>query len=298
MVHFNNDPQISFDNKERKNSSITDDSPYNSVNRLEMQHYIFKYIWQNNFSTPIAKQLQVGGMKVLEVGSTPEIWTFDMATNYPLSTFIGLNNATTCNKSNNNEPLNATVLRTDSSSSTIPFPDETFDFIYQRFFLPPSSGLNSNFIEQYDLVKHMIRVLNPDGWIEFMIMDNLLWYNTGLYTFRLTQAYYSLTNYGCDGCDTYNRIDEKHIYNMLISTQQIQSVIIKTKRILLGANGGRIGELLCDVLLRPIKANKSALCKYMGVSTKEFDKMYNIMLEEINDYGTFCISHRIYAKKL
>src|SRR3954466_5675639 len=125
MVHFNNDPprysfsspprysQISFDDEQQKSqerikiSSITNVScisSCNSVNRLEMQHHIFKYLWQSNFSTPIAKQLQAGGTKVLEVGLTPEIWTFDMANNYPSSTFIGLNNAiTTCNKINNNE---------------------------------------------------------------------------------------------------------------------------------------------------------------------------------------------------
>lgn len=259
MVHFNNDPprysfsslpprysQISFDDQKLKSSLITDISSGNPVNRLEMQHYIFKYLWQNNFSTPIAKQLQAGGAKVLEVGSAPEIWSFDMANSYPLSTFIGLNNSPTCNKSITNEPLNATVLQNNSLSSTIPFPDETFDFIYQRFFLPQlnltsSFNPNSIFIEQYNLVKHMIRVLNPGGWIEFMIIDNLVWYNTGLYTFRLTQAYYSLT---CDGYDSYNKIDEKHLYNMLVSIQQVQSIFIETKRTPLGKKGGRIGELV------------------------------------------------------
>ncbi|GBB97504.1 hypothetical protein RclHR1_00030061 [Rhizophagus clarus] len=309
MVHFNNDPprysfsslpprysQIYFDDQELKSSLITDVSSDNHANRLEMQHYIFKYLWQNNFSTPIAKQLQAGGTKVLEVGSTPEIWSFDMANNYPLSTFIGLNigSTSTCNKSNNNEPLNATVLQTNSLSSTIPFPDETFDFIYQRFFLPQlssNSSFNSNtiFIEQYNLVKHMIRVLNPGGWVEFMIIDNLFWYNTGLYTFRLIQAYCSLT---CDGYDSYNRIDEKHLYNMLVSIQEVQSIFIETKQTPLGKKGGRIGELLCDVLLQPIKSNKSVLCEYMRISAKEFDKMYNTILQEINDYETFCVSHR------
>src|ERR1043166_7323884 len=100
MVQFNNGPprysfsslprysQISFDDE---SSLITDSLPCNPsrmANRLEMQHHIFKHLWKSNFSTPIAEQLQAGGIKVLEVGLTPEIWTFDMANSYQSSTFI------------------------------------------------------------------------------------------------------------------------------------------------------------------------------------------------------------------
>ncbi|CAG8442855.1 4055_t:CDS:2 [Funneliformis mosseae] len=293
MIQFDNYPHESLINYEhpkilehKGNPSISS-CPFRNpcIYILEMQHHLFKYLWKNNFSTPITEQLQAGSMKVLEVGLASEIWTFDMANNYPLSTFIGLNNFAACDdkSNNNNEPLNATVLRTHASS-IIPFPDETFDFICQRFFLPQ---LITSLNEQSNLIKNMIRVLKPCGWVEFMIFDLRL-YNSGPYTSRLTQAYDSYTNNGRE-C---SRIDEEQLYNMLISTQRIQSIVIKDKHTLLGANGGRIGELLCDVLLQPLKSHKSALSEYMGICIKEFDEMYIIMLQEINDYKTSCISHR------
>ncbi|CAI2175772.1 4707_t:CDS:2 [Funneliformis geosporum] len=220
-VNINNEHPKILEHK--GNPSITSSSLCNPcIYILEMQHHIFKYLWKNNFSTPITERLEAGSMRVLEIGLAPEL----------------------C--------------------------------------------LN----EQSNLIKNMIRVLKPCGWIEFMIF-NLNLYNSGPYTTRLTQAYDSYINYGRE-C---NRIDEEQLYNMLVSTQRIQTIDIKNKRTLLGTSGGRIGELLCDVLLQPLKSHKSELCEYMGICIKEFDEMYIIMLQEINDYKTFCISHRIYAKK-
>ncbi|CAG8701117.1 10432_t:CDS:2, partial [Ambispora gerdemannii] len=58
--------------------------------RLHMQHYLFKEIWNGNFSSPIHEKLKQGGMRVLDSGCGMGIWTLDMANEYPASTFVGV----------------------------------------------------------------------------------------------------------------------------------------------------------------------------------------------------------------
>src|SRR4051794_512790 len=36
--------------------------------RFSLQHYLFRYIWQSNFSSPIEEKLSKAGAKVLDIG--------------------------------------------------------------------------------------------------------------------------------------------------------------------------------------------------------------------------------------
>jgi len=66
----------------------------------------------------------------------------------------------------------------------------------------------------------------------------------------------------------------------------------------LGSWGGRIGDLVGEVFFKSTKANKAKISEYMGINQKNFDKLYQKMLEEVNEYKTFCKSHRIYTRKI
>jgi hypothetical protein len=50
----------------QENFMIKFDEKY--FNRSEIQHRIFRMIWDSNFSVPLQHQLSIGSVKVLEVG--------------------------------------------------------------------------------------------------------------------------------------------------------------------------------------------------------------------------------------
>jgi hypothetical protein len=54
-------------NKE-KESTYYLSNDINDVDRLHIQHFFKKFIFQNNFSSPIEDKLIKGGCKVLDVG--------------------------------------------------------------------------------------------------------------------------------------------------------------------------------------------------------------------------------------
>src|ERR1044071_1706506 len=44
------------------------------MDRLKSQHYLFNYIFQGNFSSPVKEILKVGGTEVLDLGCGPGTW--------------------------------------------------------------------------------------------------------------------------------------------------------------------------------------------------------------------------------
>src|SRR5215218_6819358 len=59
------------------------------IDRIQQMHHILKTCCEGNFYSPISKNLSQG-IKVLDVGSGPGTWIFDMSSEYPKSEFIGI----------------------------------------------------------------------------------------------------------------------------------------------------------------------------------------------------------------
>ncbi|CAG8636966.1 10620_t:CDS:2 [Funneliformis caledonium] len=58
--------------------------------RLHMQHFLMRYVWQGNFASPVEHILKRVGSKVLDVGCGASSWSFEMATNYPNAEITGV----------------------------------------------------------------------------------------------------------------------------------------------------------------------------------------------------------------
>jgi hypothetical protein len=237
VQNLNKITPISLDNYSIENTEIKNPvMKFNEkdINRLEIQHHLFRIIWNGNFSVPMQHQLSRGRVKVLEVGyvlnnslifyiyficiikfifflykrSCPSVWTLDMASEYPSSTFIGIENISTVTaasysklssyySSKISEPRNAAVLQITSMPTSLPFPDETFDLVYHKSSLisPSSQSLHNPF----NTLNQLIRVLKPGGWMEFMIIEKQ-WYNLG-----------PITEYVRNSCKYY-RYKKKSLY--------------------------------------------------------------------------------------
>ncbi|CAI2181898.1 11993_t:CDS:2 [Funneliformis geosporum] len=211
-------------------------------NRLELQHHLFRIIWNSNFSVPMQSQLSIGNTRVLEVGSCPTIWTFDMASEYPLSTFVGIENTSaiinTSSISSNYsskipEPRNAIVLQTNTG---LPFPNETFDLVYHKStaIIPLLQCLHN----PLNTINQMIRVLKPGGWLEFMIIEKR-WYNLGPITQYMENSYIEL-------CPSFkiNNLECTQLEKYLHTKNDLSCITIQTKEIPIGSFGGRIGEFV------------------------------------------------------
>ncbi|KAI8335777.1 S-adenosyl-L-methionine-dependent methyltransferase [Chlamydoabsidia padenii] len=131
--------------------------------RAHQQHWLFRYLFQSNFEVPLHKELEKGNMKVLDSGCGPGTWLFDMAEDYPLIEFFGIDMSPVFPQGV--KPSNVTFALANMTES-LPYPDHHFDYIHQRLLL---FGLTA---PQWDLaIQELLRVLKPGGWIEFVEVD-------------------------------------------------------------------------------------------------------------------------------
>ncbi|CAG8673588.1 1936_t:CDS:2, partial [Dentiscutata heterogama] len=88
-----NEKDSSLNNHEH-NKSINSNTGFPVVDydlEKEKHHHEFLFkIWNSNFSSPIESILKRGNVKVLDVGCGYGTWIFDMANNYTLSHFTGI----------------------------------------------------------------------------------------------------------------------------------------------------------------------------------------------------------------
>ncbi|KAI9257621.1 S-adenosyl-L-methionine-dependent methyltransferase [Sporodiniella umbellata] len=134
--------------------------------RMVAQHYLLRTAFGTDFLSPIRSQLHKG-IFVLDVGCGPGTWTMEMATAFPKSTFVGIDQCAFFPK--DIKPKNChfrTCGQLVQHHLRLPFPDNSIDYIYQR-------DMNWGLMGQtwQALLKEYLRVLKPGGWIEVLEQD-------------------------------------------------------------------------------------------------------------------------------
>ncbi|CAG8549179.1 8981_t:CDS:2, partial [Racocetra fulgida] len=132
--------------------------------RLALQHHLFKYIWRSNFSAPVVEKLNAGA-KVLDFGCGTVSWLLDVSSQYPKSTFYGVDQPYLLRLSTPTIPSNVSVQYYDILSG-LPFDDETFDFIYMRFM---AGEIPEKQTER--IINEFLRVLKVGGYLEIMDVE-------------------------------------------------------------------------------------------------------------------------------
>ncbi|CAG8572588.1 13930_t:CDS:2 [Ambispora leptoticha] len=189
--------------------------------RLVTQHELYKRIWNDNFSSPIHERLNQGGMRVLDVGCGSGAWILDMAKEYPASTFLGIDIMETSSDIMQ-QPPNAGFLQFNVLNG-LPFPDETFDFVYQRFLW---AAFTPN--QWIQLIHELIRVTKKNGRIELMEIEAKI-HNPGPIAKKFSDAAQQHL--------TSNGIDPKiyrQIRNVIVNSNKFESIKIFEKRTPLG----------------------------------------------------------------
>ncbi|CAJ0643473.1 2770_t:CDS:2 [Entrophospora sp. SA101] len=122
------------------------------------QHHLVKAIWGENFSSPVHEKLKQGNFKVLDIGCGSGTWACDLSSDYQSSNFIGIDHLKLFPDS---KPNNVEFM-THKCYSSLPFEDDTFDFVHFRFRTICYT------IERWEnfVIKELVRILKPGGYLE------------------------------------------------------------------------------------------------------------------------------------
>ncbi|GES98402.1 S-adenosyl-L-methionine-dependent methyltransferase [Rhizophagus clarus] len=235
--------------------------PYKSDSLSEFQspHHTLRYLWQSNYSAPVEDILLSSGV-VLDAGCGFGAWLIDMALEYPTTDFVGVGLSPHQFPSqipNNIKFAQANIL------SGLPFEDNEFDFVRLCYFA------NSLACTEWEpLIKELIRVTKPGGWIEFI--------EPGLVPTNMGPKFTILI-------DTLNQIigERSNIAErlevILQSTNQLKNIQKDTKSLTIGRLGGEVGISHENSILRYFIDESSVFYNRLGISSKD----YEILLEDV-----------------
>jgi ubiquinone/menaquinone biosynthesis C-methylase UbiE len=112
-------------------------------------------------TAPLQEKLEKG-IKVLDIGCGPGWWSIDMAKRHPNSKFVGLDISDSFPREEFPDNL---IFKLANAGQGLPFDDDEFDYVFQRFLV---MGLS---VDQYTFVVDEIkRVLKPGGTVEILEM--------------------------------------------------------------------------------------------------------------------------------
>ncbi|CAJ0912895.1 11892_t:CDS:10 [Entrophospora sp. SA101] len=124
------------------------------IDRMHMQHYISRFIWQKNFCSPLDDLLRYGGAKVLDVGCGAGTFLLEMGHDYPESEFLGIDISPMY--PSEIKPSNVKFEQIDVLEG-LPYDDSSFDFVVIRNMITAFS------IDDWDFcIQELIRVTKPE----------------------------------------------------------------------------------------------------------------------------------------
>ncbi|CAB4408703.1 unnamed protein product [Rhizophagus irregularis] len=258
--------------------------------RSDFTHELYKRRWCGNFSSPIDELLKSGGGRVLECGCGSGRWSYDMAVNYPNSTFIGLDMVPIFSDINNddNKPSNLGFLEYNICDG-LPFEEATFDFLFQRSMIISLSKPQWNI-----MLNEFARTLKPGGWLELMELNinDISFTNTARKFQRALNTYLEI--------DDHYSFHHFPIHNLLRTTNKFNSVRLIEKKVPIGSWGGEFGLKVADVLIEVYEGMKPTIKQIMNVTDSEFDELIHKLSREIksplNNY-MYITSVRIIAMR-
>ncbi|PKC01090.1 hypothetical protein RhiirA5_427260 [Rhizophagus irregularis] len=230
--------------RQEKILSYLSSNDFDSIDRLHMYHFLKRYIFQNNFSSPIEDKLIKGGCKVLDARSG----TVENIPLYPQEI-----------KPNNLEFIDADV------TNGLSFHDNEFDFTHLEnmgLVLTP---------DQWDFVLSELIITKPGGYIEVSDRRNSN-NGEGPILRKVSEAFWATRS--------KQNVDFKLIYN-LDSKFELQPNIGKVHRIekdlIMGPNGGKSGLVMQDISISFYASELAvkSLSKEIGISEEEYKKRSN-----------------------
>ncbi|KAF0387511.1 S-adenosyl-L-methionine-dependent methyltransferase [Gigaspora margarita] len=247
--------------------------------RLRLQHFLIRYIWQSNFSAPIEHILSKPVSKILDVGCGAASWSFDMATTYPSTNIVGLDISPL--QPTQIKPKNFTFVKANILEG-LPFEDNTFDFVFQRYLVTGYPKEKWPYV-----INELVRVLKPGGFLELCEFSYL--FDAG----PADQLAKLMEERGVDW-SAYEKLEE-YAQNQV----QLENIKKDAKQIYHGVKSNDIE--LCNAtnnMTYLYKSLKPILIKTLNISDDEFDEFVKTSKNELFEFDTYFYIVRIYARKI
>ncbi|KAI8086086.1 uncharacterized protein BX664DRAFT_334877 [Halteromyces radiatus] len=134
------------------------------ADRLVILHFLLKYAFKGNVIAPIIPRLKQPKAQVLDIGCGSGTWVLEMAAEYSTAEFYGIDIITSFPKSV--KPTNAHFSQHNFLSS-LPFPDNSLDYIHMRHLL---NLLSTQQVQT--ILGEISRVLKPLGTVEIVDVEH------------------------------------------------------------------------------------------------------------------------------
>lgn len=251
-----------------------ENSPYvlpkdeQEIDRLDLQHYVYRYMIRNNYLAPIKNP-----GRVLDVGCGTGRWAIEIAKSFPAADIVGLDilkptlDAT-------QRPRNVLFLQRDVLKG-LPFTEQTFDYTHMRFLvgaLPISDFQN--------VVNEMSRVIKPDGWVELVEPGTLNNAGIGLQTlWNWLMELGSRRNIDFGG--------KKRLDGFLREAGLI-NIAYKEVTFPLGDYAGQVGHLAAKNVLMLVEAVRSPIIALKIATAADYDMMLSRAKAEMAAHNGSC----------
>ncbi|CAG8510348.1 643_t:CDS:2 [Ambispora leptoticha] len=263
------------------------------ISRLEVQHYLMRYLYQNNFSSPQDPLLKPSDnntvSQVLDLGCGAGTWAIDVAKEFPSCQVTGVDISSffPIEFDKENVPNVRFIEHNFQENKRLPFDDDTFDLVHMRFLL---ADIKEQDFENF-LIPELVRVTKLNGWIELLEFD-VQQFSEGPITRQLTS---SLMKYLKS--NGYNGRISDNLPQYLRNTHKVGTINQHDKAIALGRWAGRVGELAIDDISRMFRDIKE-LPQSMGITEQEYREFLEVYKKEVELKKTFFKTHRFYTQKI
>ncbi|GBC09797.1 hypothetical protein RclHR1_09110004 [Rhizophagus clarus] len=255
-------------NKE-KESTYYLSNDINDVDRLHIHHFFKKFIFQNNFSSPIEDKLIKGDCKVLDVGCGPGTWLLELSNTYTNSQFFGFD--MTPIYPQEIKPNNLNFIEGNIFNG-LPFSDNEFDFVHMESMTLIFTRDQWNFV-----LSELIRVTKSGGFIE-VVEPYIISDEAGPIFKKLHGGIYNSS--------LKRNVDMKLIRNLdsiFESHSNIRKVHRDERKTIIGPNGDKIGSVYQQIFVSFCTTEMAieSLSNELGISEEKFRIMaeYDVIEE-------------------
>ncbi|KAG9292598.1 hypothetical protein G9A89_006969 [Geosiphon pyriformis] len=255
---------------------------YDEQDRETARHYLFRYVWQKNFSAPIETELRKGA-QVLDLCCGVGTWLFEMANDFPNCSFYGVDIRENFPKEI--KPENVTFIQHDALE-ILPFEDSSMDFIFIR-----NARLVFTIEEWKNIViPEVFRIIKEGGYVEVAEYPTKL-FNIGPNGKKLwLRTFDELESRGFE-------VDLIEALPDWLDESQWENIGKDEIMIPCGNWGGKLGQTCLNDLKHALKVLGPFMFELLQISAQEYQKLFDDYMKEIEEYHSCFKFQRMLVQK-
>jgi SAM-dependent methyltransferase len=259
------------------------DGPYvlprhpSEMDRLDVQHYALREALQTNYLAPIETPAAV-----LDVGCGTGQWGFELCADFPRALVVGLDLV----HGRPEPPANYRFVKGNLLQG-LPFADDRFDFVHQRFLI---SGVPVK--SWTSVAQDLVRIARPGGWVE--VVEFPPWFESaGPATARLCELLQRLLRArGLDNAGVVFHALGDHLRRAGLTNVSKRSFALPV-----GEWGGQVGSLLATDMRAAFTRMSAVFESVFALPAEEGVELVKAMNEELELHQTKLTVAFAYGRK-